>query len=67
MNGDQLLYALYTGSFSFYIFSDIGVMDYNWMKVGRVENLDRLSLLSLTLKRRTLVAVTASAGREFHG
>ena len=37
------------------------------MKVGMVRNLDRLSLLRLSLKSRTLGAVTASAGREFHG
>ena len=42
-------------------------MDYNWMNVGMVRNLDRLSLVSLSLKSLTLVAVTASAGREFHG
>ena len=37
------------------------------MKVGRVENLDRLSLASLRLNSMTSVAVTTSAGREFHG
>ena len=42
-------------------------MDYIWMKVGMVRNLDRLSLVSLSRKSLTLVAVTASAGREFHG
>ena len=42
-------------------------MDYIWMKVGMVRNLDRLSLVSLSLKSLTLVAVNASAEREFHG
>ena len=37
------------------------------MKVGMVRKLDRLSLVSLSLNSLTLVAVTASAGREFHG
>ena len=39
------------------------------MKVGIVRNLDRFSLLSLSEKseKSYLVAVTASAGREFHG
>ena len=37
------------------------------MKVGVVRDLERLSLLSLSLRSLTLVAVTGSAGREFHG
>ena len=37
------------------------------MKVGRVRNLDRLSLASLRLKSLTFVVFTISAGREFHG
>ena len=37
------------------------------MKVGRVENLERLGLASLRLNSLTSVEVTTSAGREFHG
>ena len=37
------------------------------MKVGRVKNLERLSLASLRLNSLTSVEVTTSAGREFHG
>ena len=37
------------------------------MKVGRVKNLDRLSLASLRLKSLTCVVFTISAGKEFHG
>ena len=37
------------------------------MNVGRVKNLDRLSLASLRLKSLTFVVFTISAGREFHG
>ena len=37
------------------------------MKVGRVRNLERLSLANLCLNSLTSVEVTTSAGREFHG
>ena len=56
----------YTGSFRFYRFDEMrdGLqLD----EVGMVRNLDRLSLLSLSLKSLTLVAVTASSGRKFNG
>ena len=44
----------------------VGV-DYVRMKVGRVKNLERVSLASLRLKNLTSAVVTTSTGREFHG